>query len=251
LRAVFFSDVHLVQEDINKTELVQEFLKDCCADADMVFVLGDLFEFYHGYDGYIYPWYKGVVNALKQLTESGKRVFFLEGNHEFDMGAFFEHYTGVTCVRDRTIYLDDKKVFVSHGDGSGLFCLGSILKNRFIYAIMDILGPIPTWKTAQTAGLFLSRKIKPYDESIKIIFRENARKKLDEGYDVVIYAHSHIADKIEFDSKAGKKIYVNTGDFGKCMDYVSYDSESGFTLEKYSRNVDREKPGMQRDINGI
>jgi UDP-2,3-diacylglucosamine hydrolase len=241
LRAVFFSDVHLVQEDTDKAELVQEFLKDCCANADMVFVLGDLFEFYHGYDGYIYPWYKGVVDALKELAENGKRVFFLEGNHEFDMGAFFEDYTGVTCGQDRTIYLDDKKVFVSHGDGSGLFCLGSILKNRFIYAIMDILGPIPTWKTAHTAGFFLSRKIKPYNENIKNIFRENARKKLDEGYDAVIYAHSHIADKIEFDSEGGKRTYLNTGDFGKCLDYVLYDSIFGFTLEKYSRYITREK----------
>ena len=66
LRAVFFSDVHLVQEDTDKTELVQGFLKDCCADADMIFILGDLFEFYHGYDGYIYPWYKGVIDALKR-----------------------------------------------------------------------------------------------------------------------------------------------------------------------------------------
>jgi UDP-2,3-diacylglucosamine hydrolase len=241
LRAVFFSDAHLVQKDTDKTELVQEFLKDYCADAGMVFVLGDLFEFYHGYDGYIYPWYKDVIDALRELTENGKRVFFLEGNHEFGMGDFFEQYTGVTCGQDMTIYLDDKKIFVSHGDASGLFCLGSILKNRFIYAIMDILGPMPTWKTAHVAGHFLSRKIKPYNEKIKDVFRENARKKLDEGYDVIIYAHSHIADKIEFDSETGKKTYLNTGDFGKRLDFVLYDSNSGFTQEKYSRNAAGEK----------
>jgi UDP-2,3-diacylglucosamine hydrolase len=241
LRAVFFSDVHLVREDTDKTELVQGFLKDCCAEADMVFILGDLFEFYHGYDGYIYPWYKGVIDALKELTENGKRVFFLEGNHEFSMGAFFEQYTGITCGQDMTIQLDEKKIFVSHGDASDHFCLGSILKTRFIYAIMDILGPIVTWKTAHAAGFFLSRKIKPYNKNIKIIFRENARKKLDEGYDAVIYAHSHIADKIEFDRDDGKKTYLNTGDFGKRLDFVLYDSSAGFTQEKYSRNVAGEK----------
>jgi UDP-2,3-diacylglucosamine hydrolase len=250
LKAVFFSDVHLVRQDVEKTELFQGFLKDCCTTPDMVFVLGDLFEFYHGYDGYIYPWYKGVVDSLKELTESGKRVFFLEGNHEFGMGTFFEHYTGATCGHDMTMHLDNKKIFVSHGDASSFFCLANILKTRFVYAIMDILGPVPTWRVAHTAGFFLSRKIKPYNAKIKNIFRENARKKLDEGYDAVIYAHSHIADKIEFDREGGKKTYLNTGDFGRYLDYVSYDSSSGFTQEKYSRNVAREKRSIQRDMSG-
>jgi UDP-2,3-diacylglucosamine hydrolase len=237
LRAVFLSDVHLAQEDTNKTELVQGFLKDYCASADMVFILGDLFEFYHGYDGYIYPWYKSVADALKDLTESGKRVYFLEGNHEFGMGAFFSQYTGINCSRYMTIQLDGKKIFMSHGDASGFFCLGRILKTRFIYAIMDILGPVLTSKVAAVAGFFLSRKIKPYSKEIKYIFRENARIKLIEGYDAVIYGHSHIADKMEFDIENRKKTYLNTGDFGKNQDYVLYDSNSGFTKEKYRRNI--------------
>jgi len=245
LRAIFFSDVHLLRGDTDKIGLVQEFLKDCCSGADMIFILGDLFEFYHGYDGYIYPWYKDVADALRELSGSGKQVFFLEGNHEFGMGAFFEHYTGITCRRNMTIHLDDKKIFVAHGDASGPFCLGSILKTRFIYAIMDILGPVHTWKVATAAGFFLSRKIKPYNEKIKNIFRENAQKKLEEGYDAVIYAHSHIADRCEFDRQDRKKIYLNTGDFEKRLDYVLYDSNTGFTQEKYSRNVAGEKHNMQ------
>ena len=55
-----------------------------CIDADMVFVL-EIFEFYHGYEGYIYPWYRPIVDAFKTITEQGKSVYFLEGNHEFDM----------------------------------------------------------------------------------------------------------------------------------------------------------------------
>jgi len=244
LKAVFFSDVHLVREDRDKTELVQRFLKDCCADVDKIFILGDLFEFYHGYDRYIYPWYKSVMDTLKELTESGKQVYFLEGNHEFCMGTFFEHYTGATIGRDMTIQLDDKKILVSHGDTAGLFCIGSILRTRSIYTIMDILGPALTWKTATAAAYFLSRKIKPCNEEVKNHFRENARKKLNEGYDAVIYGHSHMADIIEFDREGKKKSYLNTGDFGKRQDYVLYDSNSGFTQEKYSRDVVMKRHGI-------
>jgi UDP-2,3-diacylglucosamine hydrolase len=143
-----------------------------------------------------------------------------------------------------TVQLDDKKIYMSHGDALGLFCLGRILKTRFIYAAMDILGPVYTWKAASAAGFFLSRKIKPYNLKIKNIFREHARKKLDEGYDAVIYAHSHIRDKIEFNREGNKRVYLNTGDFGKRMEYVLYDSNSGFTQETYRRDGAERKSGI-------
>lgn len=233
MRAVFFSDVHLVPEDQEKTRLLQKFLEDY-GDVGVIVILGDLFEFYHGYDGYIYPWYESVADTLKKLTENGSKVYFLEGNHEFGLGAFFTRHTGVVSGREIVIHLDGKKVFLSHGEASGLFCLGSVLKNRFIYGIMDMLGPVATWKCAEKAGTLLSRKMKPYDNRIKMIFKENGRRKLKEGYDVVIFAHSHMVDKVEFVEEGKKKIYLNTGDFGRSFDYVLYDSNSGFSLETYS-----------------
>jgi UDP-2,3-diacylglucosamine hydrolase len=234
LKAIFFSDAHIARNEKDRMDLIQQFMRDVCGSVDMVFILGDLFEFYHGYDGYIYPWYKGVIDAMKKLADNGKRIFLLEGNHEFSMGRFFEDYTGITCRQSITIDLDGKKVFISHGDGSGLFCLGSILKTRFIYAIMDFLGPLLTWKIARVAGFFLSRKTKPHNEKVKNIFRKNAKKKLNEGYDAVIFAHSHMPDKAEFEAGKKKKVYLNTGDFGGSSDYVLYDSDAGFTLKKYN-----------------
>jgi UDP-2,3-diacylglucosamine pyrophosphatase LpxH len=109
---------------------------------------------------------------------------------------------------------------------------------------MDILGPVLTWKAATVAGYFLSRKKKLYNEKIRNYFRENARNKIDKGYDAVIYGHSHMADNIEFDREGEKKNYLNTGDFGKRQNYVLYDSNSGFTQEKYSRNVARKRHGI-------
>ena len=83
---IFFADTHLTKKNKKKLRMVEIFIRNVCIDADMVFVLGDLFEFYHGYEGYIYPWYRPIVDAFKTITEQGKSVYFLEGNHEFDMG---------------------------------------------------------------------------------------------------------------------------------------------------------------------
>ncbi len=233
MKAVFFSDVHLLRHDTEKNRVLRMFLTEYCADADMVIVLGDMFEFYHGYDGYIYPWYKAAADQLKSLTAAGKRVFFLEGNHEFKMGRYFESYTGVTCLTEVSLQLDGLKVYACHGDMSGTFCAGTFLKTSLVYNIMDLLGPISTWHAAACAGVFLSRKVKPSNDLIKEIFRRKASEKLKEDYDVLIWGHSHAADSLEFAKEQGRKLYLNTGDFGKHHDYIVYESSSGFTLRSF------------------
>ena len=53
MKAVFFSDAHLAGDDAARVETLKGFIKRVTEDADLVVVLGDLFEFYHGYEGYI------------------------------------------------------------------------------------------------------------------------------------------------------------------------------------------------------
>ena len=109
MKCIFFSDTHLAREDHARHVFVTTFIKEICTNADMVFILGDLFEFYHGYDGYIYPWYKNVIDALRDIALRGTAVYHIEGNHEFEMGPFFSSYTGLTCARNLTIEIDGKE----------------------------------------------------------------------------------------------------------------------------------------------
>jgi len=234
MRIVFFSDVHLDKNDDGRTVFLIRFINDVCKDADVVVILGDLFEFYHGYDEYIYPWYREVIDALKNIVNKDKRVYLIEGNHEFHMGSFFESYTGITCTEDLTINIDDKKFFITHGYNIKNNLLVKFLKTSFVYAIMDIFGPRLTWKIAAFSGIFLSRKKKAYNKNIMNIFRQFAQRKLEEGCDGVILAHSHIPDKMEYISGDIKKYYLNTGDIIKSLTYVEYNTGTGLEIKRYS-----------------
>jgi UDP-2,3-diacylglucosamine hydrolase len=234
MRIVFFSDAHLDKKDDGRRDLLLRFIINVCQDADMLVIVGDLFEFYHGYDGYIYPWYKEVIESLKSIASKSKPVYFIEGNHEFKMGGFFEKYTGIRCVDDLTIDIDSKKILIAHGYQIRKNYLVKFLKTPFIYGIMDMFGPALTWKIAAVSGTFLSRKTKPFIANVMDIFREFARGKLDDGYDAVILAHSHIPDKMEYDSGNTTKHYLNTGDIIKSSTYVEYNTETGFEIKKYS-----------------
>ena len=239
MKIVFFSDVHIGHKSVERTTLSLRFITDYCEDADMVCVVGDLFEFYHGYDDYIYPWYRSVVEALKGLASRGKRVFFLEGNHEFSMGKYFEGYTGVNCAKELSVDIDGKKIFVAHGDMFSRYSMARFLKRPFFYRIMDALGPALTWNIAMLVHPFLSRRKKGSDERVRDTYRSFALMKFSEGYDVVILAHSHIPDVYEVDGTPCGKLYLNTGDLVACRSFVSYETASGFLLRSYGQTTGR------------
>ncbi len=232
MKAVFFSDAHLPDNDAARVGAVKAFLRQAARDADIIVVLGDLFEFYHGYDNYVYPFYREVVDALRDAAMS-RSVYFIEGNHEYRMGPYFESYTGVRCARSLTLDLDGKRVFLSHGDEFGFFSLGGILRSRLLFSIMDLLGPRLTWRTAMQFGRVLSKKHKTYDERVRARFRRYGKKKLDQGYDAVIMAHSHMADMETYEADGGKKTYMNTGDLIVSRTYGSYVTGEGFALHTY------------------
>jgi UDP-2,3-diacylglucosamine hydrolase len=232
MKAVFFSDAHLTDNDAGRVKAVKTFIRQVAEDADIVVILGDLFEFYHGYDGYIYPFYREIVDALAEAALS-KSVYFIEGNHEYRMGPYFESYTGVRCVRSLSLELDGKRVFLCHGDASGTLALGMLLRSRLVSAIMDLLGPDRTWRIAMRCGRVLSKKRKIYDERVRARFRRYGKKKLGEGYDAVVIAHSHMADIESYDMDGRRRTYMNTGNLVASCTYGTYISGEGFVLHTY------------------
>jgi len=233
MKMIFFSDTHLTRKNKKKLKLVETFIRNVCSDADMVFVLGDLFEFYHGYQGYIYPWYRSIVDSFKAITEKGKSVYFLEGNHEFDMGSFFETYTGIKCVKNLTMDIEGKRTFISHGDEFYLNPVTRALKTPLTIGAMNLFGPRLSWKIAMGMSTIMSKKKKGQSPRVKSMFREYAKEKLNEGYDAVILAHTHIADYLEFGKGEARKVYLNSGDFIKKSTYIEYTSDSGFQIKEY------------------
>lgn len=234
MKAIFFSDAHLVHNEPEKLGMITETLREISKDAEMVFILGDLFEFYHGHGSHIYPFYAEIIDLLREIAAKSS-VYYIEGNHEFGMGDYFESYTGVRCLESLTVRIDEKKVFLSHGDQIGAPLLRRVLKSRFVYRIMDFFGQDLTWRIAMLCRPLLSKSHKPYNEKILNRFRRYGKKKLREGYDAVITAHSHMADIEEYDLNGSRKTYLNTGDLIESLTYGVYTTGKGFSINTYVR----------------
>ncbi|HVN25686.1 MAG TPA: UDP-2,3-diacylglucosamine diphosphatase [Syntrophorhabdales bacterium] len=230
MKCIFFGDTHLGRRDAARHAFVRDFIEKACTGSDMVFILGDLFEFYHGYDNYIYPWYRSIVDALRELAAAGTAVYHIEGNHEFDMGSFFSSHTGLICARRLVIEIDGKKVFIAHGDEMGDAILSKILKSPPTYKVMNGLGPALTWRIAMVCRLFLSERRRVYREKVRDRFRVYAKNKLDEGFDAVILAHTHMSDFVEYGTDKTKKVYLNTGGLIEELTYGHYTTSDGFSI---------------------
>ncbi|MDD2758736.1 MAG: UDP-2,3-diacylglucosamine diphosphatase [Methylomonas sp.] len=113
---LFISDLHLSLEKTEITRRFVDFLQGRALSANAVYILGDLFDAWIGDDDNTPP-NKTIKMALKALTDSGTRVFLLQGNRDFLLGQRFADETGIMLLDEyAVIEPDGKRILLTHGD---------------------------------------------------------------------------------------------------------------------------------------
>jgi UDP-2,3-diacylglucosamine hydrolase len=105
---LFISDLHLAPE---RPRIVEQFfglVRGAAREADALYVLGDLFEYWAGDDDLEDPLNASVAKALADLAAGGTRVYFMHGNRDLLVGRDF-------AGRARALLLDDPAVLDLHG----------------------------------------------------------------------------------------------------------------------------------------
>jgi UDP-2,3-diacylglucosamine hydrolase len=113
---LFVSDVHLDAGAPEAVEQFMEFLRTHAADAEALYILGDLFETWVGDDDPD-PAKLRVCEGLRALTANGVGCFVLHGNRDFLIGRDFCRKTGTRLLADPVVAdLDGERVLLTHGD---------------------------------------------------------------------------------------------------------------------------------------
>lgn len=114
---LFISDLHLTAERPQTNQQFFDFLSTAAPEADALYILGDLFEYWVGDDDGEDPLNASVSDALAQLGRSGVRVYFLHGNRDFLVGQTFAARSGVQLIADPTVVdLYGVRTLLMHGD---------------------------------------------------------------------------------------------------------------------------------------
>ncbi len=90
----FLSDFHLGAPN-HEASLVREkrivkFLDEIKNDAAVIFILGDLFDFWYEYKKVVPKGFVRILGKLAELTDSGIIIHFFVGNHDMWMNGYFE-----------------------------------------------------------------------------------------------------------------------------------------------------------------
>ena len=115
------SDLHLSAQRPAVTQAFLHWLKAEVAHAEALYILGDFFEVWVGDDVLKDPRQRAeflpVVQALRTLSDSGVKLYFMHGNRDFLIGDDFANASGLQLLAEPTlINMGNKRILLSHGD---------------------------------------------------------------------------------------------------------------------------------------
>jgi len=115
--SLFISDLHLCGSRPAITKAFIQFLQKTAVNAEKLFILGDLFEYWAGDDDLLHADHKDIIQAIKALGDAGTEVFLIHGNRDFLIGHQFSKAAGVNLLPDPSeINLYGERILISHGD---------------------------------------------------------------------------------------------------------------------------------------
>jgi UDP-2,3-diacylglucosamine hydrolase len=113
---LLISDLHLEQERPDISRAFLHFLESRASEAEALYILGDFFEVWIGDDA-ISPFQRTIAQALRQLSDSGTRIYLMHGNRDFMIGQAFCREAGCSLLHDPSLVeLGGEKVLLMHGD---------------------------------------------------------------------------------------------------------------------------------------
>jgi UDP-2,3-diacylglucosamine hydrolase len=238
--AIFFiSDIHLgehfSEREKAKKEKLSDFLEMVGKSKGELYVVGDLFDFWFEYKHAIPKEHLAIILKLANLHNQGLKLTYITGNHDFWLGDFLSREVGFNIYKDQVdVTIEDKKVHIIHGDGlakndKGYRILKKVLRNPINIRLYRLIPPdlgIPFAKFVSGTSRGHTQK-RPKEEFLHE-YRDYAHNKLKEGFDVVIMAHTHVPEEIEYE----EGLYLNTGDWIENFTYVEY-SDGKFSLKKW------------------
>lgn len=113
----FISDLHLTVDRPALTAIFERYLAGPARDAEALYILGDLYEYWAGDDDHEDPLNDSLANQLAALAQNGTRIHFMPGNRDFLIGAEFARRARLDILPEPTlIRLGTQAVLLCHGD---------------------------------------------------------------------------------------------------------------------------------------
>jgi UDP-2,3-diacylglucosamine hydrolase len=239
----FLSDFHLGVPNATESRLrekrIVSFLDSIQADAAMIFIVGDLFDFWYEYKKVVPKGFVRILGKLAALTDAGIPVHFFVGNHDMWMKNYFQEELNIPVFYEPQAYtFNGKKFLIGHGDGLGPGDQGyKMLKKIFRNPVCQwLFGVIPPAIGIGIARYFshTSRAVTGNTEDAFLgedreWLLQYCRTTLQEQYyDYFIFGHRHlpIDHPVTSPHTGQPSRYINLGDWIRYYSYAAFDGQT-------------------------
>lgn len=243
----FSSDNHLgaptQEESLPREKIFVKWLDEIKHDAEAIFLLGDLFDFWFEYKTVVPKGFVRTLGKLAELRDSGIQIHFFVGNHDLWMHDYFERELNIPIYHDpKEFVFNNKHFFIGHGDGKGPGDKGykrmkKVFTNPVSKWFFRWLHPDIGVRVAQ--HLSVKNKLISGDEDKEFLGEERewlaqySKRKLEsKHYDYFVFGHRHLPMEIKVGENS---TYFNLGDWINHYSYGVFDGEK-FELKNYKPN---------------
>lgn len=244
-KVYFASDFHLGlaafnrQEEIKREKKVVRWLSSIEKDAEAIFLVGDIYDFWFEYNQVVPKGYVRFLGKIANLVDNGIPIYFFTGNHDLWMFQYSKEELGVEVIKKpMEVRINKRSFLIGHGDGLGpgdnfYKFLKKIFTNRFVQWMFKWLHPdvgmalARSWSSSSRIRKSGSDKEFLGDEEFLVQFC----KKVEENkhHDYYIFGHRHFPIGVEINEKS---TYFNLGEWVFKCTFGEFDGES-FKLKTF------------------
>ncbi len=236
-KVYFASDNHLgaptAEASLPREKKFVAWLDQIKHDAAVIFLVGDLFDFWMEYKTVVQKGFTRTLGKLAEISDSGIPVHYFVGNHDLWMNGYFEDELNIPVYhKPKEFTFNNKTFFIGHGDGLGPGDKGykrmkKVFTNRFCKWLFRWLHPDLGVRLAQY--LSVKNKLISGDEDAEFLGEDNEwlvqyckRKLEDKHRDYFVFGHRHLPLNIDLNDQSK---YINLGDWITYYTYGVFDGE--------------------------
>ena len=234
-KVYFLSDFHLGApndtESRKREDRLVRFLQDAHKDAGIIFIVGDIFDFWFEYKTVVPKGFVRILGTLAQIADEGIQLHIFTGNHDLWMQDYLsKELNAKLYFEPQTFTIQNKQFLIGHGDGlgpgdKGYKRLKKIFTNPICQWLFRWLHPdagiqLANYfsrksraKTGNADELFLGE-----DKEWLILYTKEKAKTM--AVDFFIFGHRHYAIDLKISDKSR---YINLGDWIRLNTYAVFD----------------------------
>ncbi len=237
-KVYFLSDFHLGApnevESRKREDRLVRFLNEARKDAGVIFIVGDIFDFWFEYKTVVPKGFVRLLGTLAQMSDEGIALHIFTGNHDLWMQDYLaKELNAKVYFEPAQFTFNNTQFLIGHGDGlgpgdNGYKRLKKIFTNPLCQWLFRWLHPdagiqLANYfsqksraKTGNADEIFLGE-----DKEWLILYTKEKAKTM--AVDYFVFGHRHYAIDFKINEKSR---YINLGDWIRLNTYAVFDGSS-------------------------